>query len=125
MSNRTPNTTRVTLGQLNFLVGDIAGNTQKILSAIEHALTLQSHVLLLPELALTGYSPEDLLLRPEFHIQIAEALKTIAAHTNGITVILGYPNKTPQGIYNAAAVLQDGRITATYHKQHLPNCVQT
>jgi NAD+ synthase (glutamine-hydrolysing) len=77
--------------------------------------------LLLPELALTGYAPEDLLLRPEFHTQITQALKTIAAHTQGITVILGYPEKTYLGTYNAAAVLQDGHITATYHKQSLPN----
>jgi NAD+ synthase (glutamine-hydrolysing) len=115
------NYVRITLGQLNFLVGDIAGNTQKIIQAIEHTRTLKSHVLVLPELALTGYSPEDLLFRPEFHTQITHALETIASHTDGFTVILGYPHSTPHGIYNSAAVLQNGHIITTYHKQHLPN----
>ena len=74
-----------------------------------------------PELALTGYPPEDLLLRPGLYERVAEALTRLRHDIKGIDVILGYPEKTPQGVYNAAVVLRDGEIIANARKHYLPN----
>lgn len=110
------------IGQLNFLVGDIAGNARKI---IEQAMLARTHhkadLFVLPELALTGYPPEDLLLRDDFHKQIASAISYIAEQTQGIEIIIGYPQRIEQTIYNAAVHLRSGKILASYHKHCLPN----
>jgi len=116
------NKLRLVIGQLNFLVGDIVGNAHKI---IEQAIIARTHhkadLFVLPELALTGYPPEDLLFRDDFHEQIAAAISHIAEQTQGIELIIGYPHKIEQTIYNAAVHLKSGKIIASYHKHHLPN----
>lgn len=117
-----PTPLRIVIGQLNFAVGDIAGNTQKIIQAIALARdTYQAQVILFPELAITGYSPEDLLLRSDFLQEAENALQLINQHTFGIDVILGYPQRSEAKIYNAAVLLRDGKQIANYHKQYLPN----
>ncbi|MFU8797706.1 MAG: NAD+ synthase, partial [Gammaproteobacteria bacterium] len=112
------NHVRIVLGQLNFLVGGLEENTQKILKSIQHAQhELEGDVLIFPELALTGYCPEDFLFRHEFHTQISKFLEIIALHTQGMTVIVGVPKEG----HNTAVVFQNGKIIAQYHKQALPN----
>lgn len=120
----------IAIAQLNFWVGDIAGNTQKIIHAIHEARDkLQADIIIFPELALCGYPPEDLLLRADFHQQCQQALKEIAQQVKNIDVVLGHPQRIsplPQGEreylhYNAASIIRDQKILATYHKQYLPN----
>jgi NAD+ synthase (glutamine-hydrolysing) len=118
----TETTLQLVMAQINFCVGDIAGNTEKIIQIAQSAhQQLAAEVVIFPELALTGYPPEDLLLRPDFHLQIEKALQTLCEHTAGIDLIVGYPHLKQGQLYNAAAYLQQGRIIATYHKQELPN----
>jgi NAD+ synthase (glutamine-hydrolysing) len=113
---------RVIMAQTNFLVGDIAQNTQKIIAFAKEARDeLKGDVIIFPELALTAYPPEDLLLRRDFQLQTSRALSVIAQECQGIDLVIGFPQQTYQGLFNAAAVIQQGGITATYYKQHLPN----
>lgn len=120
-------TTDTTTGQMtfaiiqtNFWVGDIAGNVKKM-----HALTLDAKargadIVIFPELALVGYPPEDLLLRPTLGERVREAMAKLA-EIEGIVVILGYPHIDHHGTFNSAAILQDGSQKGFYHKQCLPN----
>ncbi len=113
---------RVALAQLNLLVGDVAGNTAKIVAAIARARDeLHAHAIIFPELALTGYPPEDLLLRPGLHAHVLRGLEEVKRATHGIDVVLGYPCPDTAGLHNSASLLRDGAVVATYHKQHLPN----
>ena len=113
---------RVVMAQLNFLVGDIPGNTEKIIAAAHEARDrFQADVIVFPELAVTGYPPEDLLLRPGFVAQVEPAMQRLCTETMGITVVVGYPALTPEGLHNSAAVIADGAIQAAYHKHLLPN----
>ncbi|MFQ5469835.1 MAG: NAD+ synthase [Gammaproteobacteria bacterium] len=113
---------RIIMAQLNLLVGDIAGNTSKIIEAAESARDEhQADLVVFPELTLTGYPPEDLLLRPALHEQIKNALDTIRQSTSGIGVIFGYPEDTEEGTFNTAICIADGEILAKYRKQYLPN----
>lgn len=114
-------TLHIAVGQFNFLVGGIKANTQKILDVIKEAKQANVDLLVFPELALCGYPPEDLLLREDFKQQIKNALKIIQAQSNDISILLGHPDYTEQGIYNAASLIADKEIVATYHKQCLPN----
>jgi NAD+ synthase (glutamine-hydrolysing) len=110
------------IAQLNFLVGDVAGNAEKIIAAACRARDdEQADAILFPELTLTGYPPEDLLLRPGLHRAVERALARIQSEVSGIDVILGFPEKTAEGLFNAATVLRDGERVATYHKCQLPN----
>lgn len=113
---------RIVVAQLDFCVGDIAGNTQKIITAIQQARDIEKgDLILFPELALCGYPPEDLLLRPDFEQAIQVALESIQENTHNIDVVLCHPQHTLQGIYNTASVIRNQKIIATYHKQCLPN----
>lgn len=112
---------RLAIAQLNFVVGDIAGNSAKILSAAEQAKKNGATLLLTPELSLTGYPPEDLLLREDFNEASQAALLQLAQKIDGITVIVGHPHVYQGNCYNAASVLQGGKVLATYHKHALPN----
>ncbi|MBE0511119.1 MAG: NAD+ synthase [Gammaproteobacteria bacterium] len=115
-------TLRIALAQLNLLVGDIEGNAQRLIAAAEQARDgLGADAIVFPELSLTGYPPEDLLLRAGLHQRVLAALAQIAQQVQGIDVILGYPHQASGGLYNAAALLRDGAVQASYHKQHLPN----
>jgi NAD+ synthase (glutamine-hydrolysing) len=113
---------RVVLAQINFLVGDIERNCQRVIELSHDAKErLKGDVILFPELTLTGYPPEDLLLRPELHIRVDNALEKIKSDIGGIHVILGFPEKRDSGIYNSAIHIMDGEIRAVYRKIHLPN----
>ncbi len=113
---------RVVMAQLDFLVGDIAGNTDKILAAATEARDrLRADLIVFPELTITGYPPEDLLLRPGFVGQVEPAVQRLRAGIQGITAVVGYPAATPEGLRNSAAVIGAGAIQALYHKHLLPN----
>jgi NAD+ synthase (glutamine-hydrolysing) len=115
-------TLRLAIAQLNLLVGDVAGNTGKVIAGARRAREeLKAHVVVFPELALTGYPPEDLLLRPALAGQIKAALARIQAETRGIDVILGYPQIEGAKRFNACSLIREGGIVATYRKHLLPN----
>lgn len=116
-----PTTFRIAVAQLNFFVGDIKENTQIILECIQNAKQASVDLLIFPELALSGYPPEDLLLREDFKRQILHALKVIQEKSSAITILLGHPDYNSKGIYNAASLIQDQKIVTIYHKQYLPN----
>lgn len=125
------------MAQINPTVGDIAGNTRLIQTWIKEARRAKADLLAFPELAITGYPPEDLLFKPRFIEDTHRALKAVAAEARGLVVVVGYvgqgatatsaseapsfPLAGRHGLYNEAAVLSDRRILATYRKRHLPN----
>ena len=111
---------RIALAQINPVVGDIAGNELLIKNSIADALAAGAALVCLPELALTGYPPEDLLLKEHVLADAAEALERIARDVEGIVAIVGYPQRDG-AVYNSAAVLADGRVAGNYKKNHLPN----
>ena len=110
----------IALCQMNAVVGDIAGNERAILDAIGHARDGGAQLVLFPELALTGYPPEDLLLKEHFLRDARAALDRIAAATTGIVALVGFPEREDD-VYTALAVLADGAVQAVYRKVHLPN----
>ncbi len=116
----TPAPLRIALAQLNSVVGDIAGNERAIAAAITRARDAGAQLVVFPELALTGYPPEDLLLKEHFLADARAALERLAADTTGIVAIVGYPERA-EDVHNSAAILADGAIQASYRKQHLPN----
>ncbi len=110
------------VAQLNLLVGDIDGNATAIIdAAIQARDKLGAQAIVFPELALCGYPPEDLLLRPGMHERIEAALARLQSEVQDIHLIVGFPEKTAVGIYNAAAVIGDGKILAVARKHFLPN----
>jgi NAD+ synthetase len=111
---------KVAVAQIDCTVGDLAGNAARILAAADEAHALGADLLLTPELALAGYPPEDLLLRPDFHRACACELSALAARLP-LPAIVGHPEMRGTLRYNAASLLRDGRIEVTYHKQRLPN----
>ena len=113
-------TLRLAMAQINPVVGDIAGNARKIAVWMDRAVELQADVVTFPELALTGYPPEDLLLKPQFIEANIAAMNDLARHARDITAIVGFVDKKDD-IFNAAAVVQGGKLAATYHKMFLPN----
>ncbi len=128
---------RIAMAQINPTVGDIAGNTALIKAWIKDARRAKADLVAFPELAITGYPPEDLLFKPRFIDDTHRALKAIAAEAHGLVVVVGYVGRevtgapaseassfSPAGrhdLYNAAAVLADRRLVANYCKRHLPN----
>ncbi len=113
---------KIAIAQINCTVGDLAGNAAKIADYAQRAKEQCASILLTPELALCGYPPEDLLLRDGFYHACDAALNDLAAHAaQGITLIVGHPHQVGKKRYNAASVLHDGKIVATYHKHSLPN----
>ena len=112
---------RIQIAQLNLLVGDVTGNAERIITAAHQAAAVDADLVLFPELTLTGYPPEDLLLRPELTERVEAALARICAETRGITLVLGYPRARADGLHNCAGVIRDGAIVAEYAKQELPN----
>jgi NAD+ synthase (glutamine-hydrolysing) len=112
---------------MNATVGDIAGNAQRIRAGIDAARAAGAELVAFPELAVTGYPPEDLLLREHFLDDARAALAEVAAHTEGIVAVVGFPEWAPGGhegaprVYNAAAVLAEGTVRTVYRKVHLPN----
>ena len=113
---------RIAMAQFDFPVGDVAGNAAKIAGMIAFARDeYAADVLLFPELALSGYPPEDLLYRPAFLRQCEAAMVELAKTAVGIVAVVGWPQSAGSVVYNAASVLRDGVIGTTYRKRELPN----
>ncbi|MBB5875028.1 MULTISPECIES: NAD+ synthase [Xanthomonas] len=113
---------RLAMAQFDFPVGAVAQNTDRIIALIEEARDeYGADVVLFPELAVSGYPPEDLLLRPGFLADCERAVQRIAAQVRGIVAVLGWPQSAGSVVYNAASVLRGGRIERTYRKRELPN----
>lgn len=108
------------MAQINPTVGDLTGNTKKIIKFIDMAKDAEADIVAFPELAITGYPPEDLLLKPQFIADNIKHLKLIARKTKGITAVVGFVD-SKEDLYNAAAVIHKGRVAAVYHKMFLPN----
>src|SRR5438094_7586926 len=111
---------RLALCQMNATVGDIAGNAERIREGRRGAAAAGAELVLFPELALTGYPPEDLLLREDFLTRAAAALQELASEAGGPVAVVGFPERA-EDVYNAAAVLAGGRVHAIYRKVYLPN----
>jgi NAD+ synthase (glutamine-hydrolysing) len=119
MSER-PEPLRCALAQINSTVGDIAGNADRIAAATVQARERGAALVVFPELALTGYPPEDLLLKPHFLDEAAAALEQLATQAVDVVAVVGFPEHADD-VYNAAAVLADGRVAGIYRKLRLPN----
>lgn len=114
---------RVALAQINVTVGDLEGNTEKIQTAMQQAHAANAHIVCFPELALTGYPPEDLLLKPSFvaaNLRKLEQLIEVSRNLPGLTSVIGFVDRH-HDIYNAAAIVNAGKLIGTYHKHYLPN----
>ncbi|HET7555556.1 MAG TPA: NAD+ synthase [Gaiellaceae bacterium] len=111
---------RLALAQINTTVGDLDGNRDRIVAAIAEARRAGADLVLLPELAVTGYPPEDLLLRPGFLRAAADSLEQIAHETTDVSALVGFPH-LDRDLYNACAVCADGEVKAVYRKRFLPN----
>lgn len=121
-------TLRLALAQFNPTVGDIAGNTTRIIEQIDEARAARADLVAFPELAVTGYPPEDLLFKPSFLADSMAAVQRIADSTRGIAAIVGSPGvlvgqtgASTKDVANAAAIINDGRVLDWYHKMYLPN----
>lgn len=112
---------RIAQAQINTTVGDLAGNSTKIIKFIKEAKKEQADLITFPELAVTGYPPEDLLLKPKFIKDNLEALKKISRHTYDLVALVGFVDKVGDRIYNACALMANGRHIYSYHKILLPN----
>ena len=123
---------KICVAQLNFVVGDLAGNAQKIIDAARTAYIDGARLLLTPELSICGYAAEDLFLRPAFIAACDDAVKTVARELAGLkdlTVVVGHPmggdSRTKsvaiQSRFNAASVIREGQVVQTYAKRELPN----
>src|SRR5215510_14556474 len=111
---------RVALAQVNPTVGALEANARMVIAWMDRARALGAEVVAFPELVLTGYPPEDLVFKPSFIEANLRALADVAAHSRGLTAVVGFVDKHDD-IFNAAAMLHDGAHVGTYHKQYLPN----
>ena len=114
---------RVALAQINVTVGDLEGNKQKILAVMQQVSQAGAHIVCVPELALTGYPPEDLLLKPDFvdaNLHDLQELIEASRAFAGLTAVIGFVDRD-HDIYNAAAIVHEGKLYGTYHKHYLPN----
>ena len=115
-------TIRIALAQINTTVGGLAPNSGKILQFAAWARDEGADIVVFPELSITGYPPEDLLLKKHFIRDNAQALKAAAKKIKGITALIGFVDQDRKGLaYNAAALIRNGRVAAVYRKNHLPN----
>lgn len=114
------NTVRLALAQINPILGHLSENVGKILDRINEAKRRAVHIVVFPELAICGYPPEDLLLKPAFLQACRASLEQIVPATSGLLVIVGFP-EVDDDLYNAAAVLCDGKLAGVYRKQYLPS----
>src|ERR1700727_329855 len=110
------------MAQLNLVVGDVEGNTSRIIAAANRARDeLRSDVVMVPELAVSGYPPEDLLFHSGMRAQVARSIGRLKAEVRGITLVAGYPEYDGDRIFNSALVLRDGAVLANHRKACLPN----
>ena len=114
-------TLRLAIAQLNTTVGDLDGNVARALEMVAQAEAADADVILLPEMTITGYPPEDLVLKPGFVADTRAALEKFAAGTSRIAAVVGFADGADGDVWNAVAVCAGGRIHGTYHKRHLPN----
>ena len=113
---------RLAMAQFDFPVGAVARNAERIAKMIAEARDeFDADIVVFPELAISGYPPEDLLLRPSFLAACEAALHEVAKAATGIVAVVGWPESAGSVLYNAASVLRDGRVEATYRKRELPN----
>jgi NAD+ synthase (glutamine-hydrolysing) len=120
--NSPPKRLRLALGQLNLLVGDVAGNAQKIVAAAERACRdLETDLLVLPELTLCGYPPEDLLLHRGFRVAVEKGMATVRCAKASCGFLVGFPEYAGSQIFNSAALIEGGQVRATHRKSCLPN----
>ena len=113
---------RIVMAQLNLCVGDVHGNVERIIEAANSARELwEADLIVFPELALSGYPPEDLLLRSSMQRRIEQGLRRLREEVRGIYLVVGYPWLDADARYNACAVIADGELLASYYKQRLPN----
>ncbi len=119
--NTAQGAAKIAIAQLNCVVGDLTGNVAKILEFSARARTAGANIIVTPELSICGYPPEDLLLREGFYRDCDAALNRLVSGIQGIVAIVGHPQQVNGRRYNAASVIQDGKIIATYYKHTLPN----
>ena len=114
---------RVALGQLNTTVGDLDGNMVRMAEWTVRAAEQGADLICFPELAITGYPPEDLVLRPRFVEDNLAALDALAVATAGSScaVVVGFVDRSDRGLHNAAGLIRGGRVQERYHKIQLPN----
>jgi NAD+ synthase (glutamine-hydrolysing) len=113
---------KIAIAQINFLVGNIAANVQHIIESAHYARDkLAADLIVFPELTITGYPAEDLLLRKDFIADANNALYSLAEQVSGIAIVVGYPELAGEDLYNSAAVMHQGVVLANYRKQALPN----
>ena len=113
---------KVALAQINFVVGHIAANVDNIIAAAEYARDqLPADIVVFPELTITGYPAEDLLLRADFIETANNAVYEVAERVEGIAMVIGFPEQAEGVLYNSAVVLYQGVVLACYRKQALPN----
>ena len=112
---------RVAIAQVNFTVGDLKGNCMRMIKFIERASELGVDIITFPELAITGYPPEDLLLKPKFIEDNLEALRELAKAVHDTVAIVGFVDRIDGDIYNGASIIYSGKIKGIYHKALLPN----
>ncbi|KAA1171696.1 NAD+ synthase [Marinobacter salinexigens] len=121
-SGASPSKLRVVMAQLDFLVGDIPGNTDLVIDATRRAAQEhQADIVVFPELCITGYPPEDLLLRPSLEVRVNEALERLKESGLGPAIVVGAPIRSGSLLYNAAVVIEKGAITGRYFKRFPPN----
>jgi len=124
--SQSPQHIRFVIAQLDFMVGDVPDNALKVIDAAKQARDEHgAQAIIFPELTLTGYPPEDLLVRPGLHRAVTQALKDIQAQVSGIDIILGYPKKVDgslgKTLYNTAGIIRNDEVVAEYYKCELPN----
>jgi len=112
---------RVAAAQINAVVGDLDGNAERVFDAYEAARAQGCDLVVFPELVVTGYPPEDLLLKPAFVAAASDTIAKLAARTEACGAVLGFPERVGDELYNAAAVCANGRVLGVYRKQRLPN----
>ncbi len=115
------NAVRIALAQINTIVGDLVWNSEKILLCIDKAIQKKTDLIVFPELSITGYPPEDLLLKPHFIKQNLKCIKHITMATRDIMAIVGFVDLDKTSIYNSAAILVNKKLKHVYHKTQLPN----
>jgi len=112
---------KIAIAQINVTVGDVPGNVNRIVDFAERARAAGASLMVTPELALCGYPPEDLLLRPDFIAACEQALEDLARRTHGIALVVGHPRASAGRRYNSASIIRDGRVAGLYDKRNLPN----